>query len=167
MSSTNDPNAETTSSNIAAIKENLSYIEKFGLPAGVAQRIDSRFILNDVHIDDPTTASDIELNSWVLNFLESYQLDSSLVVHMMLEVFRDEFQGWKYTEFSRLDRHIRGALKEIFMAKGIYMGIPNGHVNQCLANLVIDEQLPTWNKNDLLHYKSKYSTSKVWLLFEL
>ena len=166
-SSTNDPNAETTTSNITTIKDNLSYIEKFGLPAGVAQHINSSLILNDVHIDDPTTASDIELNSWVLNFLESYQLDSSLVVHMMLEVFRDEFQGWGYTESSKLDQHIRGALKETFMAKGIYMGTPNGHINQRLANLVIDEQLPAWDKNDLLHYKSMYPTSKAWLLLEL
>ncbi len=57
----------------------------------------------------------------------------------MLKVFRDEFYGWRYKEFSKLDQHIRGAFKETFMAKGIYMGIPNGHVNQRLANLVIDE----------------------------
>ncbi len=53
------------------------------------------------------------------------------------------------------------------MAKEIYMDIPNGHINQRLANLVIDEQFPTWDKTDLLHYKSIYPTSKVWLLLEL
>ena len=165
--STSDPNPDTTTLNAAAVRENLNYIENFGLPPSVAQHIDTRLIFHDVHIDDPTTASDIELNSWVLNCLESYQLRPTLVIHRMLDVFRDEFYGWGYTEFSKMDRHIRDALKETFMAKGIYMGTPNGHVNQRLANLVIDEQLPTWDKNDLLHYKSMFSTSKAWLLLEL
>ena len=57
----------------------------------------------------------------------------------MLKVFRNEFHGWKYTEFSRLDQHIRDALKETFMAKGIYMGTANGHINQRLANLITNE----------------------------
>ena len=165
--STSDPNPDTTTLNAAAVRENLNYIENFGLPPSVAQHIDTRLIFHDVHIDDPTTASDIELNSWVLNCLESYQLRPTLVIHRMLDVFRDEFYGWGYTEFSKMDRHIRDALKETFMAKGIYMGTPNGHVNQRLANLVIDEQLPTWDKNDFLHYKSMYPTSKAWLLLEL
>ncbi len=62
-SPTNNLNAKTTSSNTAAIKENLSYIKKFGLPAGVAQYIDSCLIFNDIHIDNPITASNVELNS--------------------------------------------------------------------------------------------------------
>lgn len=65
-------NAKITILNAAAIKENLSYIEKLGLPIGVAQHINSWFILNDVYINDPTIALDIELNSWVLNILKSY-----------------------------------------------------------------------------------------------
>ena len=32
-------------------------------------------------------------------------------------------------EFSKLDRHIKGAFKEIFMAKRIYMNRPSSHVN--------------------------------------
>jgi hypothetical protein len=133
-SSTSDPSPDAATLD-AADKANLAYISKFGLPSSVAQHIDSRLILNDIHIDNPTTASDIELNSWVLNCLESYQFRPSLVADMMLEVFRDEFYGWGYTEFSKLDRHIRGLLKDTFMAKGIYMGKPSGHVNQHLANL--------------------------------
>ena len=163
--STSDQNPETATLDTAAERENLNYISKFGLPANVAQQhIDSRLILHDVHIDDPTIASDVELNSWVLNCLESYQLSPTLVVDMMLEVFREEFHGWGYTEFSRLDRNIRRVLKETFMAKGIYMGRPSGHVNQRLANLVIDEQLPIWDENDLRKYKKMYPTSKAWIL---
>ena len=165
--STSDPNAETSTLDAAAeLRENMNYIEKFGLPPSVAQHIDSRLILNDIHIDDPTIASDIELNSYVLHCLEIYQLSQSLVVDYMLEVFREEFHGWGYTEFSRLDRNIRRVLKETFMAKGIYMGRPSGHVNQRLANLVIDEQLPIWDENDLRMYKKIYPTSKAWILFE-
>ena len=33
------------------------------------------------------------------------------------------------------------------------MGTFNNHVNQCLANFIIDEQLPIWNKNDFRMYK--------------
>ncbi len=121
--STSDQNVETSTLDAAAeLRENMNYIEKFGLPPSVAQHIDSRLILHDVHIDEPTTASDVELNSWVLNCLESYQLSPTLVVDMMLEVFREEFHGWGYTEFSRLDRYIRRILKETFMVKGIYLG---------------------------------------------
>ena len=161
-------NAETSTLDAAAdLIENMNCIEKFGLPPSVAQHIDSRFILNDVHIDDPTIASNIELNSYVLHCLESYQLSQSLVVDYMLEVFREEFYGWGYTEFSRLDKYIRQILKEILMTKGIYIGRPGGHVNQRLANLVIDEQFPAWDKNNLVDYKAMYPTSKAWLLLEL
>ncbi len=165
-SSINDPNAETTSLNTIAIKINLSYIEKFGLPVGVAQHINSRLIFNDVYIDNPTTASDVELNSWVLNCLESYQLDPSLVVHMMLEIFREEFHGWGYTEFSKLDRHIRRALKKTLMAKGIYLDKPSGSIKQRLANLIIDDQLLLWDLNDLQDCRKVYPTSKVWVFFD-
>ncbi len=84
----------------------------------------------------------------------------------MLEVFREEFYGWGYTEFNRLDKYIRRVLKETFMTKRIYMGRPGGHVNQRLANLIINEQLPIWDKNDLRKYKKMYPTSKVWVLLE-
>ncbi len=62
-SSTNDLNAKTTSSNTVAIKENLSFIKKFGLLADIAQHIDSRLILNDIHIDNSITVSNVKLNS--------------------------------------------------------------------------------------------------------
>ncbi len=52
------------------------------------------------------------------------------------------------------------------MTKGIYMDRPSGHVNQRLANLVIDEQLLIWDKNDFRKYKKIYLTSKVWILLE-
>ncbi len=86
---------------------------------------------------------------------------------MILEVFRDEFYGWGYIEFSKLDRHIRRALRKTLMAKGIYMGKSSGPVNQRLANLVIDEQLPVWDESELLKYKSMYPMSKAWILLEL
>ncbi len=53
------------------------------------------------------------------------------------------------------------------MTKGIYIGRPGGHVNQHLANFVINEQFLTWDKNDLIDYKAIYPTSKAWLLLEL
>ena len=52
------------------------------------------------------------------------------------------------------------------MAKKIYIGRPSGHVNQCLAKLVIDEQLPIWDKNNLRKYKKIYPTSKALILLE-
>ena len=84
----------------------------------------------------------------------------------MLEVFYGEFHGFGYIEFSRLDKYIRRVLKESFMTKGIYMGKPGGYVNQRLANLVIDEQLPIWDKNDLRKSKKIYLMSKAWVFLE-
>ncbi len=52
------------------------------------------------------------------------------------------------------------------MTKDIYMGRPSDHVNQRLANLVIDEQLPIWDKNNLRKYKIIYPMSKTWIFFE-
>ena len=86
-------NPETTTLDAPAERENLNYISKFGLPANITHHIDSRLILHDVHIDDPRIALDVKLNSWVLYCLESYQLSPSLVVNLILEVFREEFQG--------------------------------------------------------------------------
>lgn len=47
----------------------------------------------------------------------------------MLKVFYDEFYGWGYTKFSKLDRHIRRTLKKTFVAKKIYISIHNGYIN--------------------------------------
>ena len=85
----------------------MNYIEKFGSPLSIVPHINSRLILNDIHIDDFTIASDIKLNSYVLHCLESYQLSQSLVVDYMLEVFCEKFHGWGYIEFSKLDKYIR------------------------------------------------------------
>ena len=56
----------------AAEREILNYISKFQLSVNVAHHIDSRLILHNVHIDNPIITSDVKLNSWVLNCLESY-----------------------------------------------------------------------------------------------
>lgn len=50
----------------ATDKANLTYIEKFGLPANVAQYIDFQLILYNIYINNPIIASDIEFNSYVL-----------------------------------------------------------------------------------------------------
>lgn len=60
----------------------------------------------------------------------------------MLEVFYKNFHRWGYIEFSRLDQNIRQVFKETFIAKRIYINRLSGHVNQHLANLIIDEQIP-------------------------
>ena len=41
------------------------------------------------------------------------------------------------------------------------MGRLGDHVNQYLANLVIDEQLAIWDKNNLCKYKKIYPMSKT------
>ena len=157
FSSTSNPSPNTITLNAA----NLIYILKFGLSLSIAQHINSRLILNDIHTNNPTIASDIELNLWALNCQESYQLSFGLVKHMIFEVFCKEYYRWGYTEFIKLDQHIRQAFKETLIAKGIYMGQPSSHVNQRLANFIIEKQLPTWDKNDLRNYKTMYLTSKA------
>lgn len=47
------------------------------------------------------------------------------------------------------------------MAKKIYMDTLNGHINQCLANFVINKQLLAWDKNDFFDYKLMYPTLKT------
>ena len=91
--STSNLNPKTTTLNITTIIENLSYLAKFGLLPIVVQHIDTRLIFHDIHIDDPTTASDIEPNLWVLIYLENYQFSQTLVIHRMLKVFCNEFHG--------------------------------------------------------------------------
>ena len=60
--STSNLNLETTTLDTNTIRENLSYLAKFGLPPNVAQHINTRLIFHDIYINDPTTASDIDLN---------------------------------------------------------------------------------------------------------
>ena len=142
FNSTSNPNAESSILDAAAeLRENMNYIEKFGLPLSVAPHIYSRLILNDIHIVELIIVSDIELNSYVLYYFESYQLSQSLVIDYMLKVFYEEFYRRGYTDSSRLDKYIKRVLKETFMTKGIYMGRPGGHINQCFTNLVIDKQI--------------------------
>lgn len=80
---TSNCNPETLDTTVE-LRENINYIEKFGVPAGVTQYINSHFILNDIHMKDPIIALDIELNLWVFNCLKNYQLRQSLVVNFML-----------------------------------------------------------------------------------
>lgn len=128
--STSTSNLNLKAATLDAVdRENLIYITKFGLPLNIAQYINSCQIFNEIHINDPTIASDIELNSCVLNCIKSYKLRSTLVVKLILEVFCNEFHGWGYMEFSRLDEHIRGAFKKTFMTKRIYMDKPSGNMN--------------------------------------
>lgn len=61
--STSNPNSENKTSNTVAIKDNQSYIEKFELPPSITQHIDSCLIFNDIHINNPTIASNIKHNS--------------------------------------------------------------------------------------------------------
>ena len=159
-------NLKTTTLDAAAKRENLNCISKFGLPASVVQYTNLYLILYDVHINNSTIALNIEFNLWMFNCLKSYQLSPSLVVNLMLEVFHEKIYRWGYIEFSRLNQNIRQVLKETFMAKRIYMGRPSGHVNQRLANLVIDEQIPIWDKNNLHKYKKIYLISKTWICLE-
>lgn len=46
------------------------------------------------------------------------------------------------------------------------MGEPSGHVNQGLANLIIDKQLLAWDPNDLRNSKKMYLISKTWLFLD-
>ena len=77
---TSNHNSKITTLNAVTESENLNYISKFGLSANIAHYINSRLIFYDVHIDNPTIASDVKLNLWVLNCLENYQLSPSFVV---------------------------------------------------------------------------------------
>lgn len=151
-------NPKTTTLDAAAVRKNPNYIAKFGLPGSIAQHINSRLIFNDVHINDLIIALDIKVNSWVLNCLKSYHLSPTLVIHKMLKVFCNKFYRWNYTEFSKLDHHIRETLKKTFMAKKIYIDTLNNHINQCLANFVINEQLPPWDKSPAICAKGSKSS---------
>ena len=64
-------------------------------------------------------------------------------------------------EFSKLNQHIRDTFKKTFIAKKIYIDTLNGHINQRLANLVINKQLSIWDKNNFFHHKSMYPISKA------
>ncbi len=162
-----NPNAENSTIDASAeLRNNIDYIKKFGLPPSVAQNINFWLIFNDVHINDPIIASNIELNSYVFYYLENYQFSQSFVINYILEVFHKEFHGWGYTEFSKLNQHVREAFQETFMAKKIYMGRPNVHLKRFLISLVIDEQLLIWDKRNLCKYKKIYLTLKVWVIFE-
>lgn len=55
-------NPKITTLDTTIIRENLSYLIKFGLSPNVAQYIDTRLIFHDVHINDPTIVLDIKLN---------------------------------------------------------------------------------------------------------
>lgn len=52
------------------------------------------------------------------------------------------------------------------MAKKIYMDIPSSYINQHLANLIINEELPAQDKNNLRKFKKMYQTSKAQLFLE-
>lgn len=129
FSATSNYNPKTTFLDAAAKKENFNYILKFGLSANVAHNIDLRLIFFNAPIDNPIIALNVKFNLWVFTCLQSYQLNPSLVVNLMLEVFCKKFHKWKYIEFSKLDQNIRQILKKTFMAKEIYMNRPNTYVN--------------------------------------
>ena len=99
--------------------------------------------------------------------LKTYKFSQILMIHKILKVFHNEFHGWRYMEFNRLDHHIKITLKETLIAKEIYIGITNSHINQRLAKPITNEQLLIKNKTEVPKYKSIYPASKIWVLFEL
>lgn len=64
-------------------------------------------------------------------------------------------------EFSKLNHHVRKALKKIFIVKKIYISTSNGHIDQYLANLVINKQPLAWDKYNLYKYRIMYLMSKA------
>ena len=50
----------------------MNYKKKFGLSLSITQYINSWLIFNNVYIDNPTIALDIELNLYVFYYLKSY-----------------------------------------------------------------------------------------------
>lgn len=43
----------------------------------------------------------------------------------------------------------------------------NGYANYCLANLIIDKQIPVGDFNNICNCKKIYQISKTWLFFDL
>lgn len=52
------------------------------------------------------------------------------------------------------------------MAKEIYVGKFDSHINQRLVNLIINKQFPAWDLNNLHNFKRVYQISKTWLFFD-
>lgn len=96
-------NFKTITLNAIVVRENLNYIAKFGLPASITQHINLCLIFYNVYINNFTLAINLKLNLWIFNCFKCYQLRLTLVVHMILEVFQDEFQKWRYIKFSKRD----------------------------------------------------------------
>lgn len=84
---------------------------------------------------------EIKLNLEVFNCFESYQLNSSLIIDIILEAFCNEFDEWWYIKFSKLDKHIKQGPKKALRAKKIYKNKFGSYVNQCLDNLITNKQL--------------------------
>lgn len=72
--SINDPYPNIAILNANKDKINLTYILKFRLPLSIIQFDDFCLIFNDMHIDNLITILNIKLNSWVFNYLKSYQM---------------------------------------------------------------------------------------------
>ena len=70
--STSNLNPKITTLDTTTIRENPSYLVKFGLPPSIVQYINTCLIFYDVYVDDSTAALDIKLNSWVLIYLKTY-----------------------------------------------------------------------------------------------
>lgn len=47
----------------------------------------------------------------------------------MLKDFYNEFYGWGYTGFKKLDQYIRQTFKKSLIAKEIYMGQLSSYIN--------------------------------------
>ena len=106
--SISNPNAKTSTLDATTeLRKNMNYLEKFGLSPSIAKHINFQLIFNDIYINNPIIASDIELNSYILYYLEIYQFSQSLVVNYMLEIFHEKFHRWKYIKFSKLEKYIR------------------------------------------------------------
>ena len=160
-SSISNLNPDTIILDTTTNEEKLTSISKFGLLLSIAQHINTSLIFHYVHINDSRSALDIELYSWVFIYLKIYQFSQTLMIHKMLKVFHNEFHGWGYIKFRKMDWHIKNAFMEMFIAKKIYIDIANIHINQRLAKFITNEQLLFWDQTKLLIYKSMYLTSKV------
>jgi hypothetical protein len=115
---------------------------------------------------DVSTASTIELNTWMLQCTLGYVQASgatSLGRHLY-EQFKEDFEGWKATEFSRIHRPMLFRLQKVLYGRGVYT-TPTRPAEK-LAALVATERIPDWDQEALDAAKLENPEALWWKVYE-
>ncbi|KAI1473725.1 hypothetical protein F4774DRAFT_423028 [Daldinia eschscholtzii] len=116
---------------------------------------------------DPRTATAKQKATWALLTLadlETTDLNASYArtPSEVLSFYQERFRDFTVADFDSMPDKVRSGLRLALMQRGIYAGRGNANFSGVLASLLVMNDLPTWNADELESAKFRWPDALAW-----